>query len=449
MATPVEVPKLGNTVEECLVSRWVKRKGDAVSAGDVVAEIETDKATFEVTAPVSGTVLETFFEEGALVPVFTKLFVIGEPGESVEPSRAGPRLAPPKEIAPEATPSQETTSPAPTAPRAAAGSMPFSPRARRFAEEHRFYPPAVNGSGPGGRVLEEDLRELYYSPRTQMVGENRPQAGEAGGTACPTTEGTALAEVAQAVPPAFLDSLTAQAAVPASPPAKTNTAVAPRATSIREKIARRMRESLASTAQYTLNASADAGGLLMLRARIKASNGVPDINLNDLVTFCAIRALVEAPALNAEFIDGKIHNHSEVHIGFACDTPRGLLVPVVRNAHELTIGALASAMKALTALAVQGSISPDYLSGATFTVSNLGGLGIESFTPLLNPPQVAILGVGAIQVKPVRRHGKVEFIDALGLSLTCDHQVVDGAPGARFLQVVKEKIENVERLCTI
>ena len=168
MATPVEVPKLGNTVEECLVSRWVKRKGDAVSAGDVVAEIETDKATFEVTAPVSGTVLETFFEEGALVPVFTKLFVIGEPGESVEPSRAGPRLAPPKETAPEATPSQETTSPAPTAPRAAAGSMPFSPRARRFAEEHRFYPPAINGSGPGGRVLEEDLRELYYSPRTQI-----------------------------------------------------------------------------------------------------------------------------------------------------------------------------------------------------------------------------------------------------------------------------------------
>jgi pyruvate dehydrogenase E2 component (dihydrolipoamide acetyltransferase) len=176
---------------------------------------------------------------------------------------------------------------------------------------------------------------------------------------------------------------------------------------------------------------------------------VPDINVNDLVTFCTIRALLDVPALNAEYIDGQIHAHSEVHIGFACDTPRGLLVPVVRNADRLGIGELASAMKTLSAQAVQGSIAPDNLSGATFTVSNLGGLGIETFTPLLNPPQVAILGVGAIQVKPVRRQGKLEFIDSIGLSLTCDHQVIDGAPGARFLQVVKEKIENVERLCTI
>ena len=452
MATPVEVPKLGNTVEECLVSRWVKRKGDAVSAGDVVAEIETDKATFEVTAPVSGTVIETYFEEGALVPVFTKLFVIGEPGESVEPgpSGAGPRPAQPREAAPETSTGGKTAGATFTAPETSTGgktagatftapetltggktagatftapeistggktagattlaattSASFSPRARRFAEEHRFYPPTVSGSGPGGRVLEEDLRELYYSPRTRAV-------------------------------------------APVSPPARTDTGKNARAT-IREKIARRMRESLASTAQYTLNASADAGGLLALRARIKASCDVPDINLNDLVTFCAIRALLEMPALNAEFIDGKIHSHSEVHIGFACDTPRGLLVPVVRNAHQLSIGDLASAMKALTAQAVQGGISPDYLSGATFTVSNLGGLGIESFTPLLNPPQVAVLGVGAIQVKPVRRHGTVEFMDAIGLSLTCDHQVIDGAPGARFLQIVKEKIENVERLCTI
>jgi len=136
-----------------------------------------------------------------------------------------------------------------------------------------------------------------------------------------------------------------------------------------------------------------------------------------------------------------------VHIGFACDTPRGLLAPVVRNAHVLAVDELAARMKELTARAVDGTIAPDDLSGATFTVSNLGALGIESFTPLLNPPQVAILGVGAIQVKPVRRAGKVEFIDAIGLSLTCDHQIIDGAPGARFLQALKSKIEDVESLC--
>jgi pyruvate dehydrogenase E2 component (dihydrolipoamide acetyltransferase) len=210
-----------------------------------------------------------------------------------------------------------------------------------------------------------------------------------------------------------------------------------------------MRDSLSTTAQYTLHTSANAGGLLLMRAKIKASTGVPDININDLVTFCAIQALLDVPDVNVEFIDGQVHKHREVHMAFACDTPRGLMVPVVRDAHKLTAGQLSVKMKELTAQAVKGTISPDDLSGGTFTVSNLGGLGIESFTPVLNPPQVAILGVDSIQLKPVRREGRIEFIDAIGLSITFDHQVIDGAPGARFLKVVKEKIENVESLCTI
>lgn len=432
MATPVEAPKLGNTVEECLVTKWIKGNGDSVSAGDVVVEIETDKATFDVAAPVSGTVLETFFPEGALVPVFTNLFVIGHPGESVEAFRpqaaqagsgrtaAGEAVASTTaqaiELAlpgiPEAFPS--TTAPAPA----------FSPRAKRFAEVHNFHPAVVHGSGPGGRVLEEDLRRLYDSlPKPAPEATETAQKGaEAGG------------DGSGAGGPALLSTIGPQAT---------------RISSVREKIGRRMRESLSTTAQYTLNASADAGGLLALRARIKASKGVPDININDLVAFCTIQALLQMPDLNVEFIDGEIHKHAEIHIGFACDTPRGLMVPVIRNAHKLGIAELALAAKDLSAQAFQGTISPDNLSGATFTISNLGSLGIESFTPLLNPPQVAILGVDAIQVKAVRRQGRVEFIDAIGLSLTCDHQVIDGAPGARFLQVLKEKIENVEALCTI
>jgi len=210
-----------------------------------------------------------------------------------------------------------------------------------------------------------------------------------------------------------------------------------------------MRESLASTAQYTLNSSADAGGLLRLRTKIKQSGATPDINLNDLVAFCAVKAVLEMPDVNALFVDGKIYKSAAVHLGFACDTPRGLLVPVVRDAHRMSAGELALRMKELTAQAVQGTISADDLGGATFTVSNLGNLGIESFTPLINPPQVAILGVDSIQLKPVRRNANVEFIDSIGLSLTCDHQIVDGAPGARFLKVLREKIENVETLCTI
>ena len=428
MAIPVEVPKLGNTVEECLIAKWRKHKGERVSAGEVVAEIETDKATFEVTAPADGTVLETFFDEGALVPVFTNLFVIGEAGESVDAFRPQGAAAPAaKEPAPAATPEtpkadRQAARPAPPAP-----SGPLSPRARRFAAEHDFHPGAVTGSGPAGRVLEEDLRQQFYeSPRVSSLANKRIAEGMEIGGEGSGTGGMVLSS--DLVPP--------------GPPAT-------RMSGIRTTIARRMRESLATTAQYTLHTSANAGGLLLLRAKIKASTGVPDININDLVTFCAIQALLAVPDVNVEFIDGKVYKHREVHIGFACDTPRGLMVPVVRDAHTLTAGQLSVKMKELTAQAVKGTVSPDDLSGGTFTVSNLGGLGIESFTPVLNPPQVAILGVDSIQLKPVRREGRIEFIDAIGLSITFDHQVIDGAPGARFLKVVKEKIENVESICTI
>jgi pyruvate dehydrogenase E2 component (dihydrolipoamide acetyltransferase) len=390
MAVAVEVPKLGNTVEECLISRWVKRKGETVSAGDTVAEIETDKATFEVTAPESGTLLETFFEEGALVPVFTNLFVIGAAGENAEafrPDSIGAHTESVSTVVPKPGPSAEMSLGA--AGTSARATKSLSPRARRFAEQHNFHPSTVDGSGPGGRVLERDLRALYETRR------------------------------------------------------------APRVSSIREKIARRMRESLASTAQYTLHSWAEAGGLMRVRARVKQSPRLPDININDLVTFCVIEALIEVPEVNAEFVDGQVRLHPEVNIGFACDTPRGLLVPVVRLADELPIDELAVRMKELAAKAVAGSISADDLSGATFTISNLGAYGVESFTPLLNPPQVAILGLGAIGLKPVRKSGTIEFVDSIALSLTCDHQVIDGAPGARFLKVVRERIESIESFCPI
>jgi pyruvate dehydrogenase E2 component (dihydrolipoamide acetyltransferase) len=428
MATPVEVPKLGNTVEECLIAKWRKHKGEQVSAGEVVAEIETDKATFEVTAPADGTILETFFDEGALVPVFTNLFVIGEAGESVDAFRPKGAAAPAiEEAAPAATPEAPKVERQPSRPAPPAPSGPLSPRARRFAAEHDFHPAAVAGSGPAGRVLEDDLRQQYYeSPRVSSLANKRIAEGMEIGGEGSGTGGMVLSS--DLVPPG---------------PAAT------RMSGIRATIGRRMRESLATTAQYTLHTSANAGGLLLLRAKIKASTGVPDININDLVTFCAIQALLAVPDVNVEFIDGKVYKHREVHMAFACDTPRGLMVPVVRDAHTLTAGQLSVKMKELTAQAVKGAVSPDDLSGGTFTVSNLGGLGIESFTPVLNPPQVAILGVDSIQLKPVRREGRIEFIDAIGLSITFDHQVIDGAPGARFLKVVKEKIENVESICTI
>jgi len=389
------MPKPGNTVEECVLTAWLKHKGDPVVAGEVLAEVETDKASFEVTAPADGIVLDAFFDEGALVPVYTPICVVGAAGESAEgyrPSgggRAAARTTAPAggtgsvpDIA--AAPSPAGLAQAPSVS-AAAEQAAFSPRARRFARDHDVRARPATGSGPRGRVIEPDLRGL-----------------------------------SSAAPPAAISPM-------------------------RQRIAQRMRESLSCTAQYTLNGSADAGGLLAVRRVMKASPATAAITISDLVDFCVIRALLQAPGLNAEFAGGMLQRHAQVHLGFACDTDRGLMVPVIRDSQRLSLAQLSLRRRTLAAAAGQGTIAPDDLTGGTFTVTNLGRLGVESFTPLLNPPQVAILGVNAIALKPVRKpDGNIEFIDSIGLSLTLDHQVIDGAPGARFLNTLAREISNAE-----
>ena len=424
MATPIEMPKLGNTVEECLITRWCKQSGDTVAEGDIIAEIETDKATFELTTPVSGTLLGVFFKDGDLVPVHTNVCVIGDPGESIEPFKPHIPIGTPK-AKKRTTTGSVNRNMTKTAPEAGfLDRSPLSPRARRFAEEHNFYPAHITGSGPGGRILEEDLKRLYYkSPRNSTLAEKMME------------EGYEFRSIRSETGNIVLSSNLS------SPPVRIST--------IREKIGRRMRHSLASTAQYTMNASAVATGLLSLRDRIKAANPDNDssaININDMVMFCVIKALEAAPEINVEFLDGKIYQHSGIHIGFACDTPKGLLVPVIRDSQNLTLPQLAEKIRILSRQAIEGTIAPDDLSGGSFTVSNMGALGIESFSPILNPPQAAILGVNTIELKPVLRDGTVKFIEHIGLSLTCDHQVIDGAPGAGFLKAVKEQIEDIENI---
>ena len=230
------------------------------------------------------------------------------------------------------------------------------------------------------------------------------------------------------------------------PARAATTATFSRRPATRDLIAREPPESPAMTGQYTLHASADARQLLALRARAKTarSGSTPNISINVLVTFCTIRALLDTPDLNAELIDGAIVRHRAIHIGFACDTPHGLVVPVVRDAQDLSIAALARRMNQLAASALDGTISRDALSGGTFSITNLGSVGVEWLTPFLNSPQVALLGVGAIHVKPVRTAGGVDFIDAIALSLTCDQRAVYGAPAGRFLRTLAEKIEHIE-----
>jgi pyruvate dehydrogenase E2 component (dihydrolipoamide acetyltransferase) len=437
---PVEMPKLGNTVEECLLAAWRKQKGDAVAEGEVIADIETDKTSFELTAPAGGILLETFFEAGDLIPVFTTVCVIGAVGESVE--QLGPptgRARSDEHAAPASGPAPESRGTDAAQPRvqeaatavgptlstgsAAATPGPMSPRARRFSREHEFRPPAVAGSGPGGRVVEADLRDLLHASR------RGPAAGPEASPRSPLDgNGVGAADVR---PSAGVE-------------------LGARLPLVRRTIARRLRESVSSTVQYTLHGSANAGSLLAVRQRLKASPDTAGISIGDLVVFCTIQALLEVPDLNAELVGDTLCRHAAVHMAFACDTARGLVVPVVRDSQKLSLGELSRRIKELASQAVAGAIAPDDLSGGTFTVSNLGSFGIESFTPVINPPQVAILGVDSIQVKPIRKaDGNIEFIDAIGLSLTVDHQVVDGVPGAKFLSTVKDRIQRVDALCMI
>ena len=212
-----------------------------------------------------------------------------------------------------------------------------------------------------------------------------------------------------------------------------------------------MGESLASTAQYTLHASADATELLALRREIKALPGAPDITVNHLVAFCAIRAVVEVPAVNAELIEGRLYQRAHVNLGFACDTPRGLVVPVIRRSEELGVAELSGRMTALATRAVEGTLGADDMVDATFTVSNLGGLGcgVLHAGDQPAPGRHSRRGRDHTEARAQEPDGGVEFIDVIGLSATFDHQVIDGAPGARFLNVVKQKIASVKSLCSI
>ena len=217
---------------------------------------------------------------------------------------------------------------------------------------------------------------------------------------------------------------------------------------VRKVVAKRMMESLTTTAQLTLNTSANAAGILALRKKVKNADealGLNKITLNDLVCFAVSRTLPKYPVFNAHLEDGVLTEFEQVHLGFACDTPRGLLVPVIRSAQSLGLKAFSDEAKRLAGAAIDGTLSPDYLSGGTFTVSNIGSFGIETFTPVINLPQTAILGVGAITPRPaLASDGTIGVQQRLNLSLTIDHQVIDGADGARFLRDLVGAIENID-----
>lgn len=449
MATAVVMPKQGNTVETCIIASWKKSVGDPVSQGEVLCEVETDKALLEVESPAAGTLLAQFFQEGDEVPVLINIAAIGEPGENVDslrPEGATAQAAPPTAAAAPTQPETTAVSAAPVQTAEADGRIKASPRARNLAQQKGIDVAALLGSGPGGRIIERDVqaaiqKQPVMTPLARSMMAQGDFAAPARGSGA---SGRIMAGDLQ-------PRATAPAAAPAAAPAEDEVQVIP-VKGMRKLIAERMLESLQTTAQLTLNSSADARSLLAYRQRLKESAeelGLQKVTINDLVLLAVSRTLTRYPELNALFKDNAVSQYKAVHLAFAVDTPRGLMVPVIRRANTLSLKQIAQEARRLASACLEGSVLPDELNGGTFTVTNLGSLGVESFTPVLNPPQVGILGVSNVNLKPVEVNGEVQFIPHLGLSLTINHQVVDGAPAARFLQALSQGLAQLELLLAL
>ena len=442
MATIVVMPQLGNSVESCIIVEWMIAEGDTVSVDQTLASIETDKSTMEVPSTAEGTVLKLLWEEGDEVPVKDPLIIVGEPGEDISGLVPGGDAAPAEADAPaeQAAAAPEATAPA-FATERATGAV--SPRARALAASNGVDASAIaEGSGPHGRVIERDVAAAIAAGPVLTSAARAAGVSAAEGTGIGGRVSVADAgRTAEAAPAA---AVTAPAAAADFPGASTSAPLK----GVRKVVAKRMMESLTSTAQLTLNTTANAAGILAMRKKVKNADealGLNKITLNDLVCFAVSRTLLKYPVFNAHLEDGVLTEFEQVHLGFACDTPRGLLVPVIRSAQALGLKAFSDEAKRLAGGAIDGSLSPEFLSGGTFTVSNIGSFGIETFTPVINLPQTAILGVGAITPRPtVAADGSIGVEQRLNLSLTIDHQVIDGADGARFLRDLVAAIENID-----
>ena len=448
MATVIVMPALGNSVESCLIVSWSVTEGDTIAENGILCEVETDKASMEVPSTASGTVLKLLWEEGDDVPVMQPLLVVGEPGEDPAPALADVGFSGAAEPGPEAAP--EPAAEAPVAPAATAAAAPAdgaygsSPRARNLAAAEGIEIAAVPaGTGPGGRVIARDVVAVADGT-TKAAARAGAVAGEGTGLGGRVSQADLTAPAAPVEEASAPTTTPAAAADSGFPGPYTETPLK----GIRKVISERMMHSLASSAQLTYTTTARAQGLLEMRKRLKNSDpvlGMNKVTIGDLVGFAAVKTAARHPAHNAHLVDGVLTTFERVHLGFACDTPRGLLVPTIRDASRLSLGQFSAISKDLAAQAIDGNINPDLLSGATFTVSNLGGFGIESFTPLLNVPQTAILGVDAIFPRAYTdEDGQVRTEQRIGLSLTADHRVIDGADAARFLKDLVAFLENIE-----
>ncbi|MFL7808617.1 MAG: dihydrolipoamide acetyltransferase family protein [Anaerolineae bacterium] len=455
MATEVILPKLGQTMEEGTIVEWLKNEGEEVQRGDVLFTVESDKATLEAEAPARGYLRKILVPAGESVPVLTTVGIITRTlDEDISASSQGPAET---AVASESAEPAETAEVAPTEqPKDAApaweGRIFASPRARMRAQENEVELRLVEGTGPNGRIVERDIYAfLEEQPKaTPMARKVAAELGVDLRTVSGTGAGGRIvrADVEMAVAPApaagpVATPARAPAPVVALPPAEV--ASTEPLKGLRGIIAERMATSAQTTARVTLFTEVDATAFVEARTRLKAAvteewGFAP--GYNDLLGLMVARALHEYAYMNARLSGDEIQRLDHVNVGMAVDTERGLLVPVIRDADRLGLRAFGQQFRDMVGRARVGRSLPDDLSGGTFTITNLGMFDVDLFTPIINLPEAAILGVGRIQAKPVVREDQVVVAQMMTLSLAFDHRLVDGAPAARFLQRIKQLVEN-------
>lgn len=451
MAYQAIMPKWGLTMKEGKVARWLKNEGENVQAGEPLFEVETDKITNVVEATATGVLFQIVVPAGEVAPVQAVVGIIADAGETPERVAAGATSAAAAESAAPAAGAAKTAGAAKAAPAAGGGGFARAmPAARRVAKELGVDLSTVTGTGKDGTITEKDVRDAAEAgPSVNASPQAIAFAKEKGVDLAQVTgtgEGGKItkADILRAMNPSFAAKQPAAAkAAPGAPAGPQPGTVIPME-GMRKIIASNMQASLQNAAQLTVFVEADVTEMVALRAGMLARNKKnPDYRLsyNDIMAYAVCRALLKHPIMNSTLQEDGIHVHEHVNLGVAVSLPEGLIVPNVKNADTLTLEGLKTKVRDAAGRARKGGLNMDEISGGTFTISNVSMLGVDGFTPIINPPETGILGVGRVVQKPAVYQGAVAIRSMMTLSLTFNHMVTDGGPAMTFLRTLADMLE--------
>ncbi|MDD3312149.1 dihydrolipoamide acetyltransferase family protein [Pseudodesulfovibrio sp.] len=436
MAQQVIMPKWGLTMKEGKVVRWLKGEGDTVTAGEPLFEVETDKITNSVEAPASGVLAQIVVPEGDVAPVQAVLALIAAPGEAVDKVAGG---AAPAAAAPAAAPHEASAA---AAPAAGGGFVPAMPAARKLAKELGVALSAVTGTGKGGLITMKDVQAASDAAYAG-VNASRKTIDFARSKGVDPSQVTGTGEDGRITKADILRAMNPSAsAAPAAAAAKDT--IVPME-GVRKLIAENMQASLQSAAQLTVFVELDVTEMVRLRATLlerNKRNAEYRLSYNDIIAYATCRALKLHPVMNSTLREDGIHLHESVNLGIAVSLANGLIVPNVKEADKYTLEGLKAEVRDVAGRARKGGLNMDEIKGGTFTISNVSMLGVDGFTPILNPPETGILGVGRIVEKPAVKDGEICIRQMMTLSLTFNHMTTDGSPAMSFLRELGDMLEN-------